>query len=165
MPPFLATVITRSGGRRDRIVDAVSELRDEWSEPRRRVWETLHALRCSSDIKEASGLRRELDEISTTIRAPGIPCFSPMQTAWQVTTAAGTGAVATQIASGNALLGAVVPAAGQAVAAAGSLGYRLFGLGGFSLARSIRREIRVYRPTVDQLRTLLSDSEKRRLGL
>ena len=108
---------------------------------------------------------RQLDEISTTIRAPGNPCFSPMQTAWQVTTAAGAGAVAAWIASGNPLLGAVVPAAAQAIAAVGSLGYQLFGLGGFGLARSLRREIRDYKPSVDQLSTLLSDSEKRRLGL
>ena len=89
-----------------------------------------------------------------------------MQTAWQVTTTAGAGAVAAWIASGNPLLGAVVPAAGQVIAAAGSLGYRLFGLGGFSLARSIRGEIRDYKPAaIEQLSTLLSDSEKRRLGL
>ena len=165
MPPFLATVIKRAGGRRDRIVDAVGELREEWSEPRRRAWETLHALRCTSDTEEANGLIRELDEISTAIRAPGIPCVSPIAIAWQVTTAAGAGAVAAWIASGNPLLGAAVPAAAQAIAAASSLGYRLFGLGGFGLARSIRREVRIYKPSVDQLSTFLSDSEKRRLGL
>ena len=165
VPPLLATVIARAGGRRDRIVDAVGELREEWSEPRRRVWETLHALRCTRDFEEANGLIHELDEISTAIRAPGIPCVNPMAIAWQVTTAAGAGAVAAWIASGNPLLGAAVPAAAQAIAAAGSLGYLLFGLGGFGLARSIRREVRNYKPSVDQLSTFLSDSEKRRLGL
>ena len=165
VPPFLAMVIKRAGGRRNRIIDAVGELRDEWSEPRRRVWETLHALRCTSDTEEANGLIRELDEISTAIRAPGIPCVNPMAIAWQVTTAAGAAAVTAWIASGNPLLGAAVPAAAQAIAAASSLGYRLFGLGGFGLARSIRREVRNYKPSVDQLSTVLSDSEKRRLGL
>ena len=65
-----------------------------------------------------------------------------MGIAWQVTTAARAGAVAAWIASGNPVLGAAVPAAAQAIVAASSLGYRLFGLGGFGLARSIRREVR-----------------------
>ena len=140
-------------------------IRTGWSEPRRRVWETLHALRCASDFEEANALMHQLDEISTVIRAPGVPLFSPMEIAWQVTTAAGAGALTAWMASGNALLGAAVPAAGRAVAALGSLGYRLFGLGGFGLARSIRRAVRDYKPSVDQLGTLLSDREKRHLDL
>ena len=165
VPPLLGTVIVRAGGRRDRIVQAVSELREEWSEPRRRVWETLHALRRTSDFEEANALMHQLDEISAHIRAPGVPLFSPMEIVWQVTTAAGAGALVAWIAAGNPLLGAAVPAAGRTVAAVGSLGYRLFGLGGFGLARSIRRAVRDYKPSVDQLVTLLSDSEKRRLDL
>ena len=165
VPPLLATVIARAGGRRDRIVDAVGELREEWSEPRRRVWETLHALRCTRDFEEANGLMHELDEISTVIRAPGVPFLRPMEMAWQVTTVACAGALATWIASGNPLLGAAVPAAGRAIAAVGSLGYRLFGLGGFGLARSIRRAVQDYKPSVDQLSDFLSDNEKRHLGL
>ena len=69
----------------------------------------------------------QLDEISTVIRAPGVPLFSPMEIAWQVTTAAGAGALTAWMASRQRLLGAAVPAAGRAVAALGSLGYRLFG--------------------------------------
>ena len=162
LPPFLEIVIRRAG-RRDRIVDALIELREEWGEPRRRVWEILHALRCTSDLGEAHDLIRELDEISKGIRAPGAGA-KPIDVAWQVTTEVGAGAVRSWIASGSPLLGAAVPAVGRAIAAAGSLGRQLFGLGGFGLARSIMREVRDYRPSVDQLRGFLSDDEKRQLG-
>ena len=164
VPPFLAIVISRAG-RRDRIVDALVELRQEWSEPRRRVWETLHALRCTSDFREANALIRELEEISSAIRVPGISGSRLIEVAWQVTTVAGAGTVGAWIASGSPLLGAVVPTVGRVIAAAGSLGRQMFGLGGFGLARSIAREVRDYEPSVDQLRDLLSDDEKSRLGL
>lgn len=101
VPPLLGTIIVHAGGRRDRIVQAVGELREEWSEPRRRVWETLHALRCTSDFQEANALMHQLDEISTVIRAPGVPLFSPMEIAWQVTTAACAGALSAWIAAGR----------------------------------------------------------------
>ena len=163
VPPFLEIVIRRAGSR-DRIIDALIELREEWSEPRRRVWETLHALRCTSDLGQAHDLIRELEGISEAIRAPGTG-GKPIEVAWQVTTEAGAGAVRSWIASGSPLLGAAVPAVGRAVAGAGSLGRQLFGLGGFGLARSIMREVRDYKPSVDQLRGLLADDERRRLGL
>ena len=164
VPPFLAVLIRRAG-RRDRIVDALIELREEWGEPRRRVWETLHALRRTSDLRVTGRLIRELEAISIAIRAPGAVGSMPIEVAWRATTEAGAGAVGAWIASGNPLLGAVVPAAGRALAAPGSLGRRLFGLGGFGLARSIVGEVRSYKPSVDQLRGLLSDDEQRRLGL
>ena len=163
LPLFLEIVIRRAGSR-DRIVDALIELREEWGESRRRVWKTLHALRCTSDLSEAHALIRELEGISAAIRAPGAG-VKPIEVAWQVTTEAGAGAARSWIASGSPLLGAAVPAVGRAVAAAGSLGRQLFGLGGFGLARSIMREVRDYKPSVDQLRGLLSDDERRRLGL
>ena len=128
VPPFLAIVISRAG-RRDRIVDALVGLRQEWGEPRRRVWETLHALRCTSDLREAQGLIRELEAISSAIRAPGFTGSRLIEVAWQVTTEAGAGAVGTWIASGSPLLGAAVPAVGRVIAAAGSLGRQMFGLG------------------------------------
>ena len=128
VPPFLAIVIKRAG-RRERIVDALVELRQEWDQPRQRVWETLHALRCTSDIREAHDLIRELDGISRAIRAPGASGSRPMEVAWRVTTEAGAGAVAALIASGSPLLGAAVPAVGRTIAAAESLGRQLFGLG------------------------------------
>ncbi len=164
VPPFLALLLRRAG-RRDRIVDALVELREEWSEPRRRVWETLHALRRTASLSEAGRLTRELKSISRAIRLPGFAGCRPIKVAWQVATEAGAGAVAAWIASGNPLLGAAVPAACRAIAVKGSLGRRLFGLGGFGLARSITREVRNYEPTVDQLRGFLADSEKERLGL
>ena len=165
VPPFLAIVLKRVGGRRDRIVDTLVALRQEWDEPRRRVWETLHALRCTSDIQEAYDRIRQLKEISKSIRAPGFSGFRPMEVVWQVTTEAGASAVGALVASGDPILGAVVPMAGRMIARAGSLGRRLFGLGGFGLARSIRRELRDYKPSVEQLRDLLSDDEKHRLAL
>ena len=91
LPPFLEMVIRRAG-RRDRIVDALVELREEWGEPRRRVWEILHALRCTSDLAEAYALILELAGISKVIRAPGAGT-KPIEVAWQVTTEAGAGAV------------------------------------------------------------------------
>ena len=163
LPPFLEMVIRRAG-RRDRIPAALLELREEWAESRRRVWEVLHMLRGTSDLAEAHDLMRELDGISKTIRAPGAGT-KPVEVAWQVTTEAGAGALRAWIGSGNPLLGAAVPTVGRAVTTARSLGRRLFGLGGFGLARSIMREVRDYKPSVDRLRSLLSDDERRRLGL
>ena len=164
VPPLLATLIRRAGTR-DRIVDALVELREEWGESRRKVWETLHALRCTSDLREANALNHELEEISQAIRASGISGSKPMEVVWQVTTEAGAKAVEALIVSGDPVLGATVPLVGRAIAGAGSLGRRLFGLGGFGLARAIGREARDYTPSVDQLRDLLSDDEKNRLGI
>lgn len=164
MPPFLAIIIGRANTR-DRIVEALGELREEWAEPRRRIWETLHALRRARDLEECGELRRQLDGISRAIRAPGAGGSRLIEVAWQVTTAAGAGAINEWIQSGNPLLGAAVPAAVWAAAAARSLGPELFGLGGFGLARAINREVREHEPSVDQLRALLADDEKGRLGL
>lgn len=164
VPPFLALLLRRAAGR-DRIVDALVELREEWSVPRRRVWETLHALRRTASLSEAGSLTRELESISRDIRLPGFAGRRPIEVAWQVSTEAGAAAVADWMASGGTLLGAAVPAACRAIAPMGSLGRRLFGLGGFGLARSIGRELRGYEPSVDQLRGFLADSEKERLGL
>lgn len=164
VPPFVATVIRRAGSR-ERIIEAVVGLRQEWSEPRRKIWEILHPLRRTADVIEAQGLLRELNDVSQAIRAPGAEGTRPMEVAWQVTTETGAAAFDTWISGGNPVLGAGVPAAARAIATAGSLGRRLFGLGGFSLARAITREVRQYQPSVDQLRGLLSDDERGRLGL
>ena len=164
MQPFLAIVIGRAGTR-DRIVEALVELREEWAEPRRRIWETLHALRHARHFHECEELRRELDRVSRLIRAPGAAGSRPIEVAWQVTTEGFAGALSAWIGSGNPLLGAAVPVALRVAAAAGSLGPGLFGLGGFGLARAINREVREHEPSVDQLRTLLAEDEKDRLGL
>lgn len=164
MQPFLAIVIGRAGTR-DRMVEALVGLREEWAEPRRRIWETLHALRRARHFQECEDLRRELDRVSRSIRAPGAAGSKPIEVAWQVTTAGFAGALGAWIGSGNPLLGAAVPAALRVASVAGTLGPELFGLGGFGLARAINREVRAHAPSVDQLRALLAEDEKGRLGL
>lgn len=162
--PFLALLLSRAG-RRDGIVEALVELGEEWSEPRRRVWETLHALRHAASLAEAGTLTRELESISSAIRLPGFAGCRPIEVAWQVATEAGAATVGAWMAAGSTLLGAAVPAACRTIALKGSLGRRLFGLGGLGLARLIAREMRDYEPTIDKLRGFLADSEKGRLGL
>lgn len=106
-----------------------------------------------------------LDEVSTGIRAAGSAGTGAAAVVWEVTTESGAAAFDAWVNSGNPVLGGALPAAARAVATAGSVGRRLFGLGGFSLARAIAREIRDYQPTVEQLRQILSTDERQRLGL
>jgi hypothetical protein len=164
VPPLLATVIQRAGSR-DRIVQTVVALREEWTEPRRAIWEILHPLRRTRDLKEAQDLMRQLNDVSQAIRAPGAEGTWPTEVLWEVTTEGGAAAFAAWTSAGNPVLGAALPATARAVARVGSLGRRLFGLGGFSLARAITREVQRYQPSVDLLRTLISDDERTRLGL
>ncbi len=63
VPPVLGIVLTRCA-RRDVIPNVIRELRDEWADARKKVWELLDSLRTCRTLGEALEIRKELSEAS-----------------------------------------------------------------------------------------------------
>jgi hypothetical protein len=72
VPPVLAIVLNRCA-RRDAIPAVVHDLRQEWAEPRRKVWQLVDDLKEARTLREVGHIERELAEASKY--------FSPSKTA------------------------------------------------------------------------------------
>src|SRR5207253_786914 len=63
VPPVLGIVLTRCA-RRDSIPTVIKDLRDEWADSRRKVWQLLDSLRACGTLGEAIEIRSALTSAS-----------------------------------------------------------------------------------------------------
>jgi hypothetical protein len=167
VPPVLGIVLTRCA-RRDAIPKVIVDLRDEWHDARRRVWELLDALRMCGTLREAVEIDRELADASRLFSPADTALDSrPLRVLWEIVAAGVAGAGVAALSGGKPVIGAVAGAVTQAArnlpAFTHEFGATLFGRGAFDLARRVRRE--VSRTELDALPRLLTDAEKQKLGL
>ncbi len=172
LPPVLAIALTRAA-RRENLLGIIRDLRDEWSEPRRRLWELIAAARNAPTMREAHDAQRELAEaqrlFDPTQREPS---FAPIRLIWDVfatgvATAATTGMAGVPPAA--ALAAGVVAAGGIAIQKvtqeAPEAGRYWLRQGAFDLARRVRQELLQVEAIPVLLARHLRDDEKRQLGL
>jgi hypothetical protein len=163
VPAVLSIVLSRCETRDD-ILRRLIEIRNEWMEPRERVWTLINALRASSDTREMRGIQKELEYVSTVLSParPAIP-IEPSRVLWDlVSNAAG---LIGAFASGSRVAEAVAVAQ-TLVAGAKELqpaGKYIFRLGAIDFARRVRSEILVANKVPQLLDRFLSDQERRAL--
>jgi len=167
VPPVLSIVLSRSANR-TAIPRVLSDLRDEWSNARRKVWRMLRDLRECATLSEALDIEHELKRASLLF-SPKKSEFDtqPIRVLWDVTSGAAAGAAIAALSGGKPLVGAITGGIAQAARSAPPLGHEfgraLFGLGAFDLARRVRRE--VSKAERNAIQRLVSDTERKQLLL
>jgi len=163
VPPVLAIVLTRCS-KREQIPFVIKDLKEEWAHARRKVWDLLDRLRNPKSVAEASKITKELEEASKLMAFPkSEKRVRSVRVLWNLVVAGGLGSVASLVSSGEPLIGAATAVLGATAPYLCELGPTLFGRGAFDLSRRVRRE--ALRVEYDALSKLLTDSEKRSLGL
>jgi hypothetical protein len=167
VPPVLSIVLTRCA-KREAIPTAINELRAEWADARTRVWSLIDSLKTANIVAEAQEIKRELEAASRMFSpSPNEIDTRPVRVLWDLIIGGALGAATTFISGGRPEVGAALGAMGAASKSVPpllqDLGRALFGRGAFDLAKRIRRELG--RVEYDALAKLLSDSERRKLGL
>jgi hypothetical protein len=163
VPPVLGIVLTRCG-RRDAIPYVIRDLRNEWEGARKKVWQSLAAMKGTRTIGEALEIERHLSEISALfVPEPSEHDSRPVRVLWELAAgAAAGGALATAPATGAAV-GAMNQVPRSIPGLFQEFGPSIFRRGGFDLAHRVKRA--VLDIEIDSLRRLLSDAEKQSLGL
>jgi hypothetical protein len=167
VPPMLGVVLSRCA-RRDAIPVVIRELRAEWAGARKKVWQRLDALQTCRTIGEAVKIKHELAEASRLF-SPQESKFdsTPIRVLWEILAAPASGALVAQLSGGDPLKGAVTNTITQVARSVPGFvhefGRVVFGRGAFDLANKVRRE--VAQVEFDSLRRILSDTERRKLGL
>lgn len=167
IPPILSIVLTRCA-RREAIPAIIKDLRDEWADARAKVWARLDELKTADNIDETRKIQAELSEVTQLLSPKDIEYETlGVRVLWDLI-AVGLGGVAiAQLAAGNPVVGGASAALALAARAAPTLlhkiGPALFGRGAFDLGKRVRREL--LKTEYDSLSKLLSESEKRKLGL
>jgi len=166
VPPVLGIVLGRCA-RRDAIPVVIRDLRAEWSDARAKIWSLLDALRVCRTLGEAQAIRGEMSEAARLFGPQRTDLDSrPVRVLWQVLAAGSAGALIGQLSGGHPGIGLATGVLSQAppvAALAHEFGRALFGRGAFDLARRVRRA--VSQIEVDALPRLLSESERRTLGI
>lgn len=167
VPPVLSIILTRCA-RRDAIPAIIKDLRAEWANARAKVWALVDRLKAAHTIVEAQEIRQELAAASRLLPpAKNEIDTRPVRVLWDLIAGSASGAVAAIVSGGRPGVGAAIGALGTALRSVPPLIYELgpalFGRGAFDLARRIQREVGCVE--YDALARLLSDTEKRKLGL
>jgi len=167
VPPVLGIVLSRCA-KREAIPMVIKDLRDEWAESRRKVWELLGSLRQSRTLDEAAKIRQELLAASNLFSPSQFEFASrPIRILWDILAAASAGALVAGVSGGNptkgAVAGTITQIARSAPASLHEFGSALFGRGAFDLANKVRRA--ASEVEFGALRRLLADGEKKDLGL
>jgi hypothetical protein len=166
IPPVLGIVLTQCA-RRNAIPYVVQDLRNEWAEARRKVWNLLEAQKSCKTLGDAVLIRQELED-ATRLFSPKKTDLDtrPVRVLWEILAAGAVGAGTGALSGGNPAIGAATNTLGQLArslpAFTHEFGAMLFGRGAFDLARRVRRgasEIEL-----GALPRLLSDAEKQKLG-
>jgi hypothetical protein len=164
VPPLLGVVLGRCA-RRSAIPQVISDLRDEWTDARRKIWERLDALRVCRTFAEGQEIRRELNAASRLLATQqGDFDTRPLRVFWELVVAGGAGALIGEISAGNPGIGAATGVLSRLPLLAGvvhEFGPMLFGRGAFDLARRVRRAVST--AELSALARLLSDAEKQSL--
>jgi hypothetical protein len=168
VPPVLSIILTRCA-RREAIPAVIKDLQAEWADARGKVWALVDRLKVARTVAEAQEIRREL-EAASRLLSPTQSEFDtrPGRVLWDLVAGGIAGAATAMVSGGRpsvgATIGAVISAAAKSVPPLiHELGPALFGRGAFDLARRIRQE--TLRIEYDALARLLTDAEKRKLGL
>jgi antitoxin component of RelBE/YafQ-DinJ toxin-antitoxin module len=166
VPPVLGIVLTRCASR-DAIPTVIADLRIEWSDARKKVWQTVDALKASKTIAESRKIQRELAEASRLFSPSETTLDSrPVRVLWEIVAAAGAGAASAEVSGGHPVIGAATNTIAQVARSVPSLAHEfgpaLFGRGAFDLAKRVRRELA--ESEIHALERLLTDSAKRALG-
>jgi hypothetical protein len=163
VPPVLSIVLSRCDTRDD-ILRRLVELRNEWREPRERVWALISDLRGSSDAREMRNIQKELEYLSN-VMSPArsrIP-IEPSRVLWDlVSNAAG---LIGAFASGSGVAEAVAVAR-TAVAGARELQPSvkyIFRMGAIDFARRLRSDVLAANRVPQLLDRFLTDAERRAL--
>lgn len=167
VPPVLGIVLTRCA-RRDAIPTIIRDLRDEWVDARKKVWDLLGALRRCATLGEAAEIHKELSEASRLFSpAASDVDTQPVRVLWEIFAAASAGAAIAKLSGGNTAVGAAAGTVSQVARSlptlADEFGPALFGRGAFDLARRVHRE--AAKIELDALPRLLSNTEKQGLGI
>jgi hypothetical protein len=167
VPPVLSIILTRCA-RRDAIPSVLSDLRYEWADARRSVWELLNQLKTVETVSDATKIKQGL-ALASLLMSParnGIDT-RPLRVLWELIAGGVGGAATALISGGHPGIGAVAGAVGTAVQSVPpllhDLGPALFGRGAFDLARRVRSGVEGIE--YDALRRLLTDAEKAELQL
>ncbi len=166
VPPFLAIVLSRCQ-RRDAILRVIADLKEEFGESRRRLWNTLTALRDARTPVEFNALKRELAVAGERMNpANEWPGLCPVRTLWQIGSAA-VGGAAVGALQGNPVAGAAAAVVNEAAHALGNQGeFRaLFRRGAFDLARRVNVNLQQVPRIPELMRPLLTAAERANLGL
>jgi len=169
IPPVLGIVLNRCK-RRDDIPIILKQLRDEWSDARKKVWELITELRSAKTLKEANQIKHQLDDASKYFSPKqSIADFSPMRFLWELFAGAAGGAIDAEFSGGNPFVGAVTATVRTGLTKFTDngleLGKILFRRGAFDLARRVRRETMKLTPMPALLAKFLTQAEKEKLGL
>lgn len=167
VPSVLGIVLTRCA-HRAAIPSVLNDLKNEWSDARRKVWKLLDALRVCSTLCEAIEIKNEIAEASRMF-SPEVGEFDtrPVRVFWDITAGIAAGAAIGVLSGGQPLIGALTGGIGQLARSTPSLcrdfGPALFGRGAFDLARRVKRGVSSIE--LDVLGRLISNSEKQGLGI
>jgi hypothetical protein len=163
VPPVLGIVLTRCTHRAE-IPTAIKDLRDEWADARKKVWNRLDALRVCRTLDDANDIHRELSEASSLFPPNKSAAPShPIRIFWGFMTAMAAGAGLAELSGKGAVIGALGGAITQAARVAPTFGPAVFGRGAFDLANKVRRGAR--QVEFAALSRLLTSAEKGKLGL
>ena len=167
VPPVLSIILTRCA-RREAIPIIIKDLRAEWADARAKVWALVDRLKTSQTLVEAHEIRQELASASRMLSPAQDKIHTrPVRVLWDLIAGSAVGGVTAMVSGGRPEVGAAIGALGTASKSfpqlMHDLGPALFGRGAFDLARRIRRH--VGNIEYDALSRLLSDAEKRELGL
>lgn len=166
IPPVLAIVLNRCA-RRNAIPAVVHDLRQEWAEPRRKVWRLVDDLKEARTLREAGHIERELAEaskyFSPSKTAEGSP---PLRMLWELFATGAAGAAIATLSGGGAGVGFLVGLITRAATVFKSSDPRkIFRRGAFDLARRVSHEVGKVQPVPDLLSRFLSEAEKQALGI
>ncbi len=165
VPPVLGIVLTRCA-KREAIPTVIKDLRDEWADARRKVWQLIDALPSCRTVGDARTISRELSDASLLFSPSKTEIDSrPVRMLWELIASIGAGAVTAKISGADPVLGVTIGGVTQvARVAPGFLhefGRTVFGQGAFDLANKVWRE--TAKIEFDALPKLLSDTEIRSL--
>ena len=159
VPPVLSIVLSRCSSR-DEIVPRLLDLREEWKEPRDRMWARLEDLQRASpaDVRD---ITRELEQASELLSPsrPRIPVL-PSRVLWDLVAFGGA------LYSGNDTAATIAGArAAHSVARELPTAARfIFGRGAIDLARRVRADLLVANSVPDLLTRFLTDDERRSMA-
>ncbi|MGH7595806.1 MAG: hypothetical protein ACREOI_05605 [bacterium] len=169
LPPVLGIVLNRCKNRDD-IPIVLKQLRNEWADPGKKVWELITELRSAKTLKEAYQIKRHLDDASKYFSPKQSPTdFSPIRFLWELFAEAAGGAIDAEFAGGNPFVGAATAIVQTGLTKFSDEGLEfakiLFRRGAFDLARRVRRETMKLTPMPALLSKFLTQAEKEKLGL
>lgn len=163
VPPILSVVVSRSQSREE-ILKRLTELRDEWSEPRGHIWRLVDDLRTCSELRHMRQIQKELEYVSAVFSpARAAVQIEPSRVLWDlVSNAVGIGTAVSSgsgVAEGLAVARAAIAVAKELTPAA----KYIFGWGAIDFARRVRSEVMAASSVPEALDRFLTDDERRAL--